>query len=101
MTGDPSFLAIKFLRSGVVSCKGLRTILSIFVCLLSYVLSDALGTVRRCAGGQLTEAETSDFNKRLADNLLKAFDSGERNRTDLKLAALQGILTPSGLKLYT
>jgi hypothetical protein len=58
---------------------------------LSTALSDALEDVRRSAGGLLTEAETSDFSKRLADSLLKVFDSGERDPATLKRAALQGV----------
>jgi hypothetical protein len=67
--------------------------------LLSAALSDALGIVRKSAGGPLTETETSDFSKRLADNLFKAFDSGERNPAGLKRAALQGVLWASSIEL--
>jgi hypothetical protein len=52
--------------------------------LLSAALSDALGILRKSAGGLLTETETSDSSKRLADNLFRAFDSGERNPAALK-----------------
>jgi hypothetical protein len=61
----------------------------LFVCT---ALSDALEVVRESAGGALTETETSDFTKRLADNLLTAFDTGERDPAALKRSALRGIL---------
>ena len=49
------------------------------------------GLLQKCAGGPLTESEMSDFSKKFADNLFRAFDSGERDPAALKLAALQGI----------
>ena len=61
------------------------------LCLLSAALSEALALVRKSAGGPLTETETSDFSEKLAANLFRAFDSGERDPAALKLAALQGI----------
>jgi hypothetical protein len=67
------------------------------LCLLSVALSEALALVRKSAGGPLTEIETSDFSERLAANLFRAFDSGERDPAALKLAALQGILTAKSL----
>lgn len=63
--------------------------------LLSAALSDALEDVRESAGGPLTEIETTDFTKRLADNLMRAFDFGERDPAALKRAALRGILYES------
>jgi hypothetical protein len=59
--------------------------------LLSAALSDALEDVRKSAGGLLTEAETSEFSKRLAASLMNVFDSGEREPAALKRAALQGV----------
>jgi hypothetical protein len=67
--------------------------------LLSAALSSALGIVRNYAGGPLTETETSDFTKRLADNLMKVFDSGERDSAALNRAALKGILWASNIEL--
>ena len=43
------------------------------LCLLSAALSEALGLVRKSAGGSLTKTETSDFSERLAVNLFRAF----------------------------
>jgi hypothetical protein len=60
--------------------------------LLSAALSDALDAVRKSAGGPLLETEVSVFTKKLTDNLLKAFDTGERDLAALKRAALQGIV---------
>jgi hypothetical protein len=61
--------------------------------LLSAVLSDALDIVRRSAARPLTEAETSDFTKRITDNLLKRFNLGERAPSALRGAALREILS--------
>jgi hypothetical protein len=52
------------------------------LCLLSAALFEALGLVRKSAGGPLTE--TLDFSKRLADNLFSVFDSGEREPAALQ-----------------
>ena len=60
--------------------------------LLSAALSDALELVQKSAGGPLTETETSDFSERLAANLFRVFDSGERDPAALKRAALKGVL---------
>jgi hypothetical protein len=60
--------------------------------LLSAALSAAMGVVRNYAGGPLTPTETSDFNRRLARNLMTFFDSGERDPAALERAALQGVL---------
>jgi hypothetical protein len=54
------------------------------LCLLSAALSEALALVRKSAGGPLTETETSDFSERLASNLFRVFDSGERDPAALK-----------------
>ena len=62
--------------------------------LLSAALSDALEVVRATLGGRLTEDEASDFTKKLAENLLRVFDSGERDPAALKQAALEGIFSP-------
>jgi hypothetical protein len=60
--------------------------------LLSAALSAAMGVVRSNAGGLLTPTETSDFNTRLARNLMKVFDFGERDRAALERAALQDVV---------
>ncbi len=57
---------------------------------LSAAFSDAMGTVKS-AGGVLTERERSDFSKRISENLMKAFDLGERNTTVLRRVALRGV----------
>lgn len=67
--------------------------------MLSEALSSALGIVRKSAGGPLSEIETSDFTKRLADNLMKVFDSGERDFAALERGALIGILWASNIEL--
>jgi hypothetical protein len=59
--------------------------------LLSGALSLSLDIVRKCAGGPITASETSDFTKRLTQNLMRIFDSGERNSKVLMLAALVGV----------
>ena len=60
--------------------------------LLSAALSDALEVVRKSASAPLTETETAHFTKRLAVNLMRDFDSGEREPAALKEGALRGIL---------
>jgi hypothetical protein len=67
--------------------------------LLSAALSAAIGVVRNCAGGPLSPTETSNFNTRLARNLMNAFDSGERDPGALERAALQGVLWESSIEL--
>jgi hypothetical protein len=57
---------------------------------LGAAFSGAMGTVQS-AGGVLSEAETSDFSKRISENLMKAFDLGERNTEALKRVALRGV----------
>ena len=69
--------------------------------LLSAARSAALAAVRKSAGGPLTETEISDFSERIAASPFRAFNSGERDPAALNLAALQGILTESGIKLYS
>jgi hypothetical protein len=69
------------------------------LCLLSAALSEALGLVRKSAGGPLTETETSDFSERLAANLFRVFDSGERDPAALKRAALKGVLWESKIEM--
>jgi len=61
---------------------------------LARVLSDAQETLRKSsghAGHVLTEIETRDFSKRLIQNLITAFDRGERAPAALKHAALHGV----------
>jgi hypothetical protein len=67
--------------------------------LLSVALSAAMGVVRNYAGGPLSPTETSDFNARLARNLMEVFDSGERDSAALERAALQGVLWASSIEL--
>ena len=67
--------------------------------LLSAALSAAMGAVRKYAGGPLSETETSNFSTRLARNLMKVFDSGERDPAALERAALRGVLWASSIEL--
>ena len=60
--------------------------------LLSAAHSKALEAIREVAAGPLTPTEISDFSRRLAQNLLNAFDAGERNPAMLKRVALKGVL---------
>lgn len=62
--------------------------------LLSVALSDALEKVLECTGVPQTQTELSGLIKRLGDNLMEAFDLGEREHLALKRAALKGILAP-------
>jgi hypothetical protein len=57
---------------------------------LSAALSGALDSVRKSKGRELTETETSNLSKKLAANLMAAFDDGNREPAALKRAALDG-----------
>jgi hypothetical protein len=54
-------------------------------------LSDAQETLWKSSGHVFTEMETRDFSKRLIQNLITAFDRGERAPAALKHAALHGV----------
>ena len=54
----------------------------------SAALSDTLDTLRKSAGRPLTEIETSDLSRKLAANLMAAFDDGKRDPAALRRAAL-------------
>jgi hypothetical protein len=57
--------------------------------LLSGVLADAMISARKTIGHQLSEAEGSEFNKRLVRGLAEAHDSGKRDPGALKRSALR------------
>jgi len=57
---------------------------------LSAALSGALDSIRKSEGRELTETEGSDFSKRLADNLMAAFDDGKREPAALGAPRLTG-----------
>jgi hypothetical protein len=57
---------------------------------LSAALSGALDSVRKSKGRALTEPETSKLSKKLAANLMAAFDDGNREPGALRHAALEG-----------
>ena len=59
---------------------------------LSLALSDALEKALVAAAGPLTTADSLALLERLADNMMKAFELGERDHSALKHAALRGIL---------
>jgi hypothetical protein len=64
--------------------------------LLSAALSGALDSLEKSKGSALTEAETSEFGKRLTVILISVFDEGEREPAALKRAALHGVGASSG-----
>ena len=64
--------------------------------LLSGALADAFVTVRTSAAHPLTEIETANLTKRIADNLMSFYDRGERDPSALKRAALEGIAVLPG-----
>lgn len=57
--------------------------------LLSATLSDAMEIVRMSFSTPLSETETSIFRKRIAANLMKTHDAGERDPRALKIAGLR------------
>jgi hypothetical protein len=61
---------------------------------LTVAHSDAMGTVK-ATGGPLSETETSGLGKRISENLMKAFDLGERDTSTLERVALQGVFEPA------
>ena len=59
--------------------------------LISFALSDALEKVLECMGVPHSQTELLALIKRLTDNLMEAFDLGEREHLALKSAALRGM----------
>ena len=59
--------------------------------LLSPAHSGSLGIIQKSLKRALAESEKTDFSKTIAENLMKAYDFGERNPEALSRAALQGI----------
>jgi hypothetical protein len=59
--------------------------------LLSTAMSDALETAGKSENRPLSEIETANFSRRIAENLMRVFDSGEREPSALKRAAFEGI----------
>jgi hypothetical protein len=59
---------------------------------LSSALSDALEAVLKSTAVSPSRTESLGLLKRLSDNLLEAFDRGEREHSALKCAALRGML---------
>ena len=59
---------------------------------LSSALSDALEAVLKSTAVSPSRTESLGLLKRLSDNLLEAFDCGEREYSALKRAALRGML---------
>ena len=68
---------------------------------LSAALSDTLDILRKSAGRPLTETETSDLSRKLAANLMAAFDDGKREPSALRRAALHGVYTSTGKAMST
>jgi len=62
---------------------------------LSLVQAEAMEVVMKSVGRQLTEAERSDFSRRIAENLMTAYDEGERDPIALRTAALRGVFVPT------
>ena len=60
---------------------------------LSSALSDALVTALKSTEASLSRSESLHVLNRLSDNLLEAFDHGEREHSALKRAALRGMLS--------
>ena len=60
--------------------------------LLSFALSDALEMALKSAAGPHTETETLGVVRRLTNNVMEAFDRGEREHSALKRAVLREIL---------
>ena len=60
--------------------------------LLSAAFSNAMDSVRKSAGGPLAETEMVYFSKRVVENLIMAFDLGERDPAALKQAGLRDVL---------
>jgi hypothetical protein len=59
---------------------------------LSTVHANAMEAVLTSAGGPLTETEKLDFSNRIAENLMKDYNQGERDLGQLMRVALQGII---------
>ena len=62
--------------------------------LLSAEISKALEIVRKSAPRPLTDSEKADVIKRITDNLMRAFDNGERDHATLGRIALDGVSAP-------
>ena len=62
--------------------------------LLSAAFTDALEVIRKSAPNALSDGETANLSKQIANNLLTAFDRGERDASALGRAALNGIFAP-------
>ena len=62
--------------------------------LLSGVLFDVKRTVEGCAISPLSEVETVQVTRAVADRLMRTFDSGERDFKTLKRAAMTALNTP-------
>ena len=59
---------------------------------LSGVLSDALGSVRKTAGHPLSEVQIASVSNALVQNLMKTHDSGERDPDALRRTALRALV---------
>ena len=56
---------------------------------LSCAFADAMDAHRKSAGRPLSANETALLSKRMVDNLMKTYDSGERDPEALKRAAME------------
>jgi hypothetical protein len=59
--------------------------------LLSSAFFAALESLQKTTGIAFTEDQTSDFGRRLGQNLMESFERGERDPAALESAALGGI----------
>lgn len=71
------------MHSSVYDTDAIRT--------LSAAHNAAMQAVKRFAARPLDEGETAKFSKRITENLLTAFDVGERDPLALQRAAVEGI----------